>query len=66
MSHTFNFAWQQFLAVGSMMLLVLLPEGAPCVDQTGHHADVYADAVEPREDVIAADKHTDVRYADVL
>lgn len=48
------------------MVLLLLPESAPSVHETRHHADVDADAVEPREDVIAPDEHSNVSYAHIF
>jgi len=49
-----------------MMLPILLSEGHIGVDEATKHADVDADAVQPREDVVTADEHSDVRNAYVL
>lgn len=42
------------------MLFIFSSKCNICVHQAGHHADVDSNAVQPREDVISADEHTNV------
>lgn len=44
----------------------LFPECHVRVEQAAEHADIDADAVEPREYVVAADEHAQICYADVF
>lgn len=66
MSHALHFRRQQLLAVWPVVLFILLSECDVCVHETAHHADVDADAVEPREEIVAAYEHPNIRDADIF
>lgn len=48
------------------MISILFPKRHVRVDERSRHAQIDADPVEPREDVIAADEHSDIRHTHVL
>lgn len=48
------------------MLPAVLSKRYIRIEEASKHTDVDPDAVQPREDVVTADEHSDVRNADVF